>query len=62
MAFVVGRYQIPSLPVSITDGVTQVTFGTPSDFQDWLVHREHRGEQPDLTKWSWTLPDPKFGE
>jgi hypothetical protein len=37
-------------PVSVTDGTTQVQFGTPGDFADWL---EELPVGTSLAKWRW---------
>jgi hypothetical protein len=41
-------FQLPPLPVSMTDGETVVTFDTPADFADW--YEEHLYN---LNGWHW---------
>jgi hypothetical protein len=52
MAVITGPWL--GLPVSITDGTTQVQFDMPSDLADWLQAEEERVGRPvDLSQWTW---------
>jgi hypothetical protein len=52
MATLVGRFQPPAMPVSMTDGRRQVQFDTPADLVDYLDN--HPEVMTRIAEFSWT--------